>query len=304
MSAGAVTRAFIEVRAGNDAARAFVIEGSTPRSVGRGAGADERFPHDPNMSDLHASLWMEGGVCYVRDLGSPHGTWVNERGVQQAALADGDLVQVGGTLLLVRVEGPRPSVTPLERADFASRGEHAAWFLRQGDGALFAVLDAARDEQVLPFLYGAGAQYQSLYEGLRGEELALVAPYLVALPHDAAALDELVAEAWGASWGVFLRAGATFRDLRRHLRRLLRAELDDGQRVLFRFYDPRVLRAYLPTCMGDEAAQMFGPIDRYVTEGRRGETALRFRATADGVATETEELTADDGADGAEIGVE
>jgi hypothetical protein len=92
-----------------------------------------------------------------------------------------------------------------------------------------------------------------------------------------------VAESWGQSWGVFLRAPVSFRDARRHLRRLLRAELDDGQRVLFRFYDPRVLRAYLPTCTGDEAAQVFGPAAHYVVEGRRGESALRFRATPDGV---------------------
>lgn len=297
-------RAVLEVRSGFDAARSVVIDGGTPRTVGRGHGADERFPHDAAMSDLHAAFWVELGSCKVRDLGTPRGTLVNDRGVGEATLDDGDSVQIGGTRFVLRYDRSVAPPAAVERPTFASRGEHAAWFLRQGDGALFAVLDAARDEQVLPFLYGAGVQYQSLYEGLRGEELALVAPYLVALPHDAAALDDLVADCWGASWGVFLRAGATFRDLRRHLRRLLRAELDDGQRVLFRFYDPRVLRAYLPTCTGDEAAQMFGPIDRYVTEGRRGETALRFRATADGVATESEELTADDGADGVEIGVE
>ena len=164
---------------------------------------------------------------------------------------------------------------------------------QQGPGALYAVLDAARDEQVLPFLHGAGVHFQSLYEGLRGEELALVAPYLVALPQDAAPLAELVRERWGDAWGIFLRAEHPFRDVRRHLRRLLRVELDDGARVLFRFYDPRVLRAYLPTCTGDEAAQVFGPLAQYVTEGRRGETALRFQRTPDGVHAHTETLTRD-----------
>lgn len=284
-------RAVLEVRAGTDAARTIVIEGAAPRTVGRGLTADEAFPHDPYMSELHASFWVEAGVCSVRDLGTAHGTWVNQRGVREAALAEGDLVQVGATLLALRLERTVAVDVPVERPAFEGRTEHALWFLRAGPGALYAVLDAARDEQVLPFLYGAGAQFQSLYEGLRGEELALVAPYLVALPHDAAALAELVEERWGESWGVFLHAEASFRDVRRHLRRLLRAELDDGERVLFRFYDPRVLRAYLPTCTGDEAAQMFGPIARYVAEGRRGETALRFRATPDGVATETETLT-------------
>jgi hypothetical protein len=179
-----------------------------------------------------------------------------------------------------------------ERPTFDSRAEHARRFLREGDGELYGVLDAARDEQVLPFLYASGARFQSLYEGLRGEELALVAPYLASLPPDDPALTELVERSWGASWGVFLRAPVDLRDLRRHLRRLLRVELE-GERVLFRFYDPRVLRAYLPTCTGDEAAQVFGPATCFITEGRRGESALRFRATPRGVAVETEALTRD-----------
>ncbi len=287
------TRVYFEVRSGTDAARAFVVDGVAPRTVGRAIMADERFPHDPYMSDLHASLWVEGGVCYVRDLSSAHGTWVNQRGVQQTALSHGDQVQVGGTLLIVRVDAPTQTVIALERPDFEDRASHALWFVRSGPGRLYAVLDVARDEQVLPFLHNAGVQFQSLYEGLRGEELALVAPYLVALPHDAPALTELVRERWGEAWGVFLRAEHPFREVRRHLRRLLRAELDDGSRVLFRFYDPRVLRAYLPTCTGDEAAQMFGPLAQFITEGRRGETALRFTPDASGALVDTETLTRD-----------
>lgn len=296
----AALRFVLEVRSGTDAARTIVLEGPTPRTVGRGAAADERFPHDPYMNDLHAAFWVEGGACRVRDMGTTHGTWVNQQGVRETALSERDLIQVGGTLFALRVDRPVAVETRVERPAFATRAEHALWFLRAGGGQLYGVLDAARDEQVVPFLYGAGAQYQSLYEGLRGEELALVAPYLISLPTDAAALVELVEGHWGNAWGIFLRAEASFRDVRRHLRRLLRAELDDGVRVLFRFYDPRVLRAYLPTCTRDEADQMFGPIAHYITEGRRGETALRFARSVDGVSVETEVLAQDNRADQAQ----
>lgn len=300
MSASTAPRVILDVRSGTDAARSIVLDGPAPRTVGRSLAADERFPHDPYMSDLHASFWIEDGRCRVRDLGSAHGTWINQQGVRDASLSDGDLVQLGGTLFAVRIDRPVALEVRDERPAFETRAEHALWFLRAGGGKLYGVLDSARDEQVLPFLYRAGVQFQSLYEGLRGEELALVAPYLVALPHAAAALSELVEERWGDAWGIFLRADASFRDVRRHLRRLLRAELDDGSRVLFRFYDPRVLRAYLPTCNRDEADQMFGPIESYLTEGRRGETALRFERSADGVAVVTESLTHDQGADDAQ----
>lgn len=287
-------RAVLEVRSGSDAARTIVVGDEAARTIGRSSAADEPFPHDPYMNDVHAAFWMRGDHCYVRDLGSTHGTWVNQRGVREELLRDGDLVQVGGTLLALRVEA-----LPTRREEpstYANRAEHVLRFLCTGEGGLFGILDSARDEQVLPFLYGSGLQFQSLYEGLRGEELALVAPYLVSLPPDAPALAELVEQAWGASWGVFLRTASSFRDLRRHLRRLLRVELDDGAQVLFRFYDPRVLRAYLPTCTGDEAAQVFGPVTHYLTEGRR-ETAMRFRPTSDGVVVDVEALTQDLAAD-------
>lgn len=174
-----------------------------------------------------------------------------------------------------------------------SRAARALALLREGDGELFGILDAARDELVVPYLYGSGLQFQSLYEGLKGEELALVAPYLTSFSPDTPALGELIEQAWGESWGVFLRTTVPFRDLRRHLRRLLRVELEGDQRVLFRFYDPRVLRAYLPTCTGAEAAQVFGPVTLFLTEGRRGESALRFRATHGGVAVDTVALMRD-----------
>lgn len=292
-------RVILEVRSGTDAARSIVIEGATPRTLGRSAVADERFPHDPYMNDLHASLWIDGDTCFVRDLGTTYGTWINERGVQQSPLTDGDLLQIGGTQIVFRIARSQPVAVPVERPSFETRVDHVMWFLRSGPGAIYAILDAARDEQVLPFLYKSGMQFQSLYEGLRGEELALVAPYLVAFTPDAPSLVALVAERWGESWGVFLRADASFRDVRRHLRRLLRVELDDGEQVLFRFYDPRVLRAYLPTCTVDEAAQVYGPIAQYITEGRRGETALRFTPSADGVRVDTETLTSVESSPGA-----
>jgi hypothetical protein len=51
------------------------------------------------------------------------------------------------------------------------------------------------------------------------------------------------------------------------------------QRVYFRFYDPRVLRDFLPTCNMRQAPEMFGGIGSFWLEGERGEV-LRFGASA------------------------
>ena len=89
-------------------------------------------------------------------------------------------------------------------------------------------------------------------------------------------MGRLLDEGWGRSWGVF----ATIHDstaLRRHLRRFLKVHDEDGREMVFRFYDPRVLRVYLPTCRRDELAQVFGPVSSYLTEGVEGETLIDFR---------------------------
>ena len=155
------------------------------------------------------------------------------------------------------------------------------------ESALYAVLDAARDDLVLPWIRNSGAEFVCLYDGWQAGELADVAPYLVAVPGGSDQLRALISEAWGASWGVFLSSSAPMRELRRHLRRFLRVRVEGRGRMLFRFYDPRVLRAFLPTCTVEEANAFFGPIDAFVTEGHTGESVMRFRVTPDGVETET-----------------
>jgi hypothetical protein len=93
----------------------------------------------------------------------------------------------------------------------------------------------------------------------------------------------LIAHGWGRSWGVFLRTQATAEIVRRHLRSLLRVRLYDGRPMLFRFYDPRVLRCYLPTCTAAELAEVFGPIDSFVMENRDAEAALVFARAESGL---------------------
>ncbi len=178
----------------------------------------------------------------------------------------------------------RSAVAPL------TRDAQALASLAREESPLYAVLDAARDEMVLPWIRESGAHALSLYDGWQADELADVAPYLVAVPRGSDALGDLLANAWGRAWGVFLASGAEPRDLRRHLRRFLRVRVEHRGRMLFRYYDPRVLRAFLPTCTLEEANTFFGPVDAFVAEGHAGESLLRFRVTPDGVETETDAI--------------
>jgi predicted negative regulator of RcsB-dependent stress response len=60
--------------------------------------------NDPNVSTRHCELATESGWLIVRDLGSINGTFVNERRISEARLADGDVVRVGKTELTIRLQ--------------------------------------------------------------------------------------------------------------------------------------------------------------------------------------------------------
>jgi uncharacterized protein DUF4123 len=131
----------------------------------------------------------------------------------------------------------------------------------------FAVLDAARDERIYPALITADCEWACLYRGDAAARMAEVAPYLVELHPLANFTAWLIETAWGNSWGVFLNTPLPLERVQAHLRRFLMARMPDDKVVYFRFYDPRVLRVYLPTCTPEESAAFFGPITRYVVEG-------------------------------------
>ncbi len=53
----------------------------------------------PNVSRNHARFFIKGGICYVIDLGSTNGTYVNDvEAISAHALANGDLVAIGGSV--------------------------------------------------------------------------------------------------------------------------------------------------------------------------------------------------------------
>jgi hypothetical protein len=133
---------------------------------------------------------------------------------------------------------------------------------------VYAVLDAARDPLVRAKLTATDAHSACLYEGPIPREIADVAPYLVKLGREHRFTQQLLESGWGRSWGVFASAPADFETIRRHFRRFLRVEDERGRRMLFRWYDPRVLRAYLPTCTEPELEMLFGPLASYYAEDR------------------------------------
>ena len=138
------------------------------------------------------------------------------------------------------------------------------------------VVDGARDPRIRPLLRELHLEHYCLYRGQLPPALEAAAPYLVQLDPDDPETRRFLGQAWGNSWGIFLKCGAHANTLRRHLREFLVVRDADGNRLVFRYYDPRVLRIFLPTCTAGELRELFGPIDVFWAEDERPDSVLEF----------------------------
>jgi hypothetical protein len=110
--------------------------------------------------------------------------------------------------------------------------------------------------------------------------MAEVAPYLVHLEASSEFTTWVLTQGWGEHWGIFAIASADLFEMRQHFRRFLTVYDANGKPLLFRYYDPRVLRVYLPTCNAEELATVFGPVLSFICEDESPNSALRFRSAS------------------------
>ena len=116
-----------------------------------------------------------------------------------------------------------------------------------------------------------GTRHHCVYGAEIPHALALVAPYLVAVRGDTPVAGMFAREGRGGAWGMMLRSDASMAALAEHFYGLTRAELPGRKPVLFRYYDPRVMRAFLPTCTAEELRTVFGPVESFLIEQRGGD---------------------------------
>ena len=142
---------------------------------------------------------------------------------------------------------------------------------------LYMLVDAARAKPIHPRLLALDrvTQTRSLYQGDIGVNLGHLSPWLVTITEhpDIAWLAET---GFGQSWGLFVVSDVAFEDVRRHLRKFNLVQRPDGRQLVFRFYDPRVMRGFLPVCGPEELRQFFGPIQAFLVETAEADGVLRY----------------------------
>src|SRR4051812_39027601 len=122
---------------------------------------------------------------------------------------------------------PCPHFDHLKEIIWPSPGDRPA-------GDVYALLDAARDPRIYPFLKHSLVDSCCLYSGTLPRAIEEVAPYLVALSKESDFTRRLLDLTWGNSAAVFLTSPAFMQDLRRHFRRILTVEDEGGRRLIFR----------------------------------------------------------------------
>src|SRR5215471_19605998 len=156
---------------------------------------------------------------------------------------------------------------------------------------VFAIVDGASALGLLASLYRYQPDYVCLYRGELQPDMAEVAPYLVRLEPTAEYTAWVIEHGWGNHWGIFAVSHADMREMRQHFRRFLIVHDSSGKPLLFRYYDPRVLRVYLPTCNAEELATVFGPVTYYLLEENDQGNALRFSIESGSLQQERLRLT-------------
>lgn len=207
-------RLTVTVLAGGELGRVWEFaQGATVR-VGASAVADVVLAGDEWVAATHCALYWHESAWRVRDLGEGGGTWRNGVGVTDEAVESGDVIQCGRSQLRVAWVVEAAGVVAEEARD--PKAEALAT-LRALPGRLYAVLDAAKDPEVLQLLRRSGYRYECLYTGWAREVYGEAAPYLVQLRKQGRLLEQLV----GKADIIFIETSFKWVEINKQLRRLI-----------------------------------------------------------------------------------
>lgn len=274
----------LEIVAGPRAGSKYPLEAAA-LTVGRSPSASVAFPEDNFLSGTHCSFQAASEGVLLRDLNSTNGTFLNGERITQFQLRPGDLITAGAITMRIVVEPERRPSAPAPPATAKRTAAILTQFAITG-APLYCLLDAACDQTIPSLLALAQEQKECLYDGQSATDLADWAPYLIKLPLDSPFTKALLDLGWGKGWASYFNSAAPFEEIRHHFRKFLMIQLQGGEEVYFRFYDPRVLRDFLPTATPSEATVFFGPVQQWLIESEDPETMLILAHKEGNLATE------------------
>jgi hypothetical protein len=231
---------------------------------------------DPSLSRRHFELLLQGDTCWLIDLESRNGVLVNGAGVLRKRVRRGDEIVAGDVVFRVEEEriGPLAVYTDVPPTLDATAPPPAAGtllanlharFQHETPERLYALVDGAQAYELALMGRLMGHQLYTLFTGALARMSAHVGPLLVEIGERSGFLEKWT-ELIGRNAGVLVETSADLETLVAHLRGVFVATDEEGNEYFFRFYDPRVFRAFVPTCRDEELREFFGPIAAWTVE--------------------------------------
>ena len=131
---------------------------------------------------------------------------------------------------------------------------------------MYFICDVTQDDINLEQLKSFNCTYISLYKVKDDTDLNVAIPYLVPFEKEDGCRERIITNFWGNAVGVFVFSKASLDDLFDHFRRFLIVKDEEGKKMYFHFYNPHVLRIFLPTCDNQQLKDFFGPIEKFICE--------------------------------------
>ncbi len=143
---------------------------------------------------------------------------------------------------------------------------------------VYTVIDGASAPVLLGKLAEYEPQHTCLFRGELSIEMAEVAPYLVKLEPDDDFTNWLLEYATEYPCCIFTQTESNFLVLRKHFRSFLRVQSPEGETLHFRYYDPRVLSVYLPSCDKEDSKILYADvIEQFLLFDPKEEKLKEFR---------------------------
>lgn len=171
---------------------------------------------------------------------------------------------------------------------------------KQPGDMLYSVVDGAKDYKLaLASRDLLGEPLRPLFEDAPAH-MDRVGPYLARIQCCNRYPDymRLWAERMGDNAGILLLSSAWPKVIRAHLRSIFTVYDEMGSMFYFRYYDPRVIRTYLPTCTAKESRQFFGPIRSILVEDEAVGVMRHYRSGQAAVQMDTEHIPVSTGETG------
>ncbi len=235
--------------------KAITVEPNQTLVFGHGDDVDVPLPTNQSLLARHFSIHCHENFCQLTLLSGNGLLLLNNQPVTSIRLANHDRIQAGDM------------VFQMSLSNRDKQKDKVLALLQKQSKPLYAIVDAAQDEQIFTLLqqYPTSPQ-QCLFEGVTGSKVATASPYLVQFNSaDDPLLEQLVMQGWGKNWCLYINEPESFATIYRHLRQCLRVKGQDGY-MLFRFYDPRVFLDIIPDFNPEQLTDFFGPIQFYLLE--------------------------------------